>query len=432
MTITPWGEASSLKERRLRPGPGVPREEVERNQRERLFGATVAVVANKGYADSSISDLIKVAGVSRTTFYKYFADKEECFLATLDELLAVALMATEQPVMLKGSLRARAEQGLSIFIGLLVAQPDAARICVVEAYAAGPRALRRVDWAMERCADLIAFVFEQTDDQKGMPREIIDAMVGAVRKMMHTRLQRRTESELVDMVPDLLRLAFALKPPPKPLRDNWTRRGAELEIRELDSLDTAERIEVATMAVIARRGYLDAPIAEIASEAGVSLSTFYGHFESKAKAFEAGVYRRRLQMSAAVLPAYRAARSWPEGIRAITLASLIFLEAEPDFARLITVDVYSAGAAAQEHRDVSIESTQKFVVDSPEYEKLGIPLAAEAIQSATYAILSTRVRDGKGQSLRAAAPLITYVILAPFIGPENAWAVASGRGADGA
>jgi AcrR family transcriptional regulator len=431
MTITPWGEASSLKERRLRPGPGVPREEVERNQRERLFGATVAVVGTKGYADSSIADLIKVAGVSRTTFYKYFADKEECFLATLDELLAVALMATEQPVKLKGSLMARARQGLSIFVGLMVAQPDAARLCVVEAHAAGPRAVKRVDWAMDRCAGLIAFVFERSDDQRDMPREIVDAMVGGVRKMMHTRLRRRTEGELVDMVPDLMRLAFTYRPPPKPLRDGWTRRGAELEVRETDSMDTAERIEVATMKVIAKRGYPDAPIAEIAAEAGVSLSTFYGHFDSKANAFEAGVYRRRLQMSAAVLPAYRAARSWPEGVRAITLASLIFLEAEPDFARLITVDVYSAGTAAQEQRDVSVEATQKFVEDSPEYEALGIPLAAEAVQSATYAILSTRVRSEKGQSLRAAAPLITYVILVPFIGPERAWAIASGRDADG-
>ena len=46
---TPWGKASELRERRLYPGAGTPAEEVARNQRERLFGAIVALVSEKGY-----------------------------------------------------------------------------------------------------------------------------------------------------------------------------------------------------------------------------------------------------------------------------------------------------------------------------------------------------------------------------------------------
>ena len=39
MVATPWGDAQKLGSRRLRPGPGTPREKVDRNQRERLFAA---------------------------------------------------------------------------------------------------------------------------------------------------------------------------------------------------------------------------------------------------------------------------------------------------------------------------------------------------------------------------------------------------------
>jgi AcrR family transcriptional regulator len=78
------------------------REEVERNQRERLYGAMVASVAEKGYEASTVADLAEVSGVSSRTFYDLFADKRAC-----------------------------------------VAQPAAARMVLIEVYAAGPEALMR-------------------------------------------------------------------------------------------------------------------------------------------------------------------------------------------------------------------------------------------------------------------------------------------------
>ena len=48
MVRTPWWDATELRERMMRPGRGVPREEAERNHRERLFAANVATVVEKG------------------------------------------------------------------------------------------------------------------------------------------------------------------------------------------------------------------------------------------------------------------------------------------------------------------------------------------------------------------------------------------------
>jgi AcrR family transcriptional regulator len=59
---------------------GIPKEEVLANQRERLLAATTAIFAEQGYASLSVGGVITRAGVSRSTFYKFFDDKLDCVL----------------------------------------------------------------------------------------------------------------------------------------------------------------------------------------------------------------------------------------------------------------------------------------------------------------------------------------------------------------
>src|SRR5215469_11660059 len=96
MVATPWGKSGSLRERRLRPGPGMPREEVIANQRERLFGAMVASVAERGYIATTVNDLVEISGVSSRSFYDLFPDKKACFLATLEAMIEAAVAYAAQ------------------------------------------------------------------------------------------------------------------------------------------------------------------------------------------------------------------------------------------------------------------------------------------------------------------------------------------------
>lgn len=65
---------------------GLPREIVDQEQRKRLVVATAHVVAEKGYSETTVADIIAGAGVSRATFYDLFRDKEECFLYGFEKL----------------------------------------------------------------------------------------------------------------------------------------------------------------------------------------------------------------------------------------------------------------------------------------------------------------------------------------------------------
>src|SRR6478736_5330310 len=90
MTMTPWGDASELRARRLRPVPSADPAAVTRNQRERMYAALVATVGQNGFEGTRVSDIVKLSGVSRSAFYKHFDDRLDCFLATLDATAALA------------------------------------------------------------------------------------------------------------------------------------------------------------------------------------------------------------------------------------------------------------------------------------------------------------------------------------------------------
>lgn len=60
---------------------------MESNQRARLYGAMAHAVARNGYQATSVAEVIGLAGVSRTTFYAHFANKQNCFMATYEMLI---------------------------------------------------------------------------------------------------------------------------------------------------------------------------------------------------------------------------------------------------------------------------------------------------------------------------------------------------------
>ena len=60
----------------------IRRTESEAIRKEQIFGAVQRVLREKGYDNSTISDIVKEAGVAQPTFYLYFDSKK----ATVMEL----------------------------------------------------------------------------------------------------------------------------------------------------------------------------------------------------------------------------------------------------------------------------------------------------------------------------------------------------------
>jgi len=422
---TPWGNSDTLRERRLRPGQRLPAEEVARNQRERLFAALVAIVAEKGYEATRVEDLLDLSGVSRSAFYEHFRDKQACLLAAVDAFLEPTVLE-----IVEGDRRphgeARARQVLDALIERIVDQPAAARMCFVDVFAAGEPAVEQFDRAIDAFQAFVAASYEEMPGHEGMPPEVVRAVVGGLRKVMHTRLYRGDQAELHELEPQLWEWAISYETPPEPLRRPRSRPSGAAA--GPNGYDQAERILRALAAVVAEKGYQAMTVGDIASRASISLSTFYANFPDKEEAMLAAIDSGSAQMLATTLPAFRRAGDWPQAVRSAIGSMFAFAAAEPEYTTLGAVDIYAAGKRALAQRDQVIEGMQALLNAGYERNPSVPPVAAEAIGGAIYSLIYDQIKRSGAEAMSEIAPLATFVILAPFIGAEEACAVANSDG----
>lgn len=445
MVATPWGNSESLRERRLRPGPGVPREEVVANQRERLFGAMVASVSERGYVATTVNDLVELSGVSSRTFYDLFDDKQACFLEALEAMIQAAVafaaqsageaIGEERPggVNLppaghgaEASWEERARWGFNAFAEMVVAQPAATRMALVEAYAAGPEAMVPVENAVAGFEWLTRQLIEQSPERAGMPAEMITAHIGAQQEITRTRLREGKEAELPALMDEIFKLMISYRPPPEPLR--LAGRPPKFGPETIDAHDHAERALRAFAVVVAEVGYVDATVEMVLKRAQMSATTFYAHFHGKEDAMLAAIDSAGAQVVAAILPAFKRAPDWAEGARAGFGALCNFLSSRPALAQLITVEVYAAGPAAVQRRVETLAPLEGVVAEGYKRAPKVPRIASEAIAGAVYTLTYKRIRESGAESLPGLAPLLTYIAVSPFVGPEEAVRVANGDG----
>jgi len=175
--------AGGQKRERWRPPRGrhrLPPEVIARSQRERLLEAAVRVVAEKGYAATTVADLTREAGISRTTFYAMFEDKEGCFLAAYDGIVDALVRRVGAAYEAEEGWPNRARAGLAALLEALAEEPAVARLALVDFGAAGPGAQRRYRAALQR---LTPFFDEGRDFAPGgrnLPANTSRMAIGAV------------------------------------------------------------------------------------------------------------------------------------------------------------------------------------------------------------------------------------------------------------
>lgn len=165
---------------------GLSREEVIGSQRERLVRAMAEAMAERGYAATSVADILIRARVSRETFYELFASKEDCFMSAFDEAYGHILAATV-PVDDDGSLPPidRFSKVLGDYLDALAADPTTARVFLIEVYAAGPRALERRLALQRGLVDAVAAAIGASGDEEHFA---VEALLAAIVSMVTARL----------------------------------------------------------------------------------------------------------------------------------------------------------------------------------------------------------------------------------------------------
>jgi AcrR family transcriptional regulator len=195
---------------KLRPGPrSCAGEGIESNQRARLYGAMIELVAARGYAASTVAELCALAGVSKRTLYERFpGGKEECFIATYDIIVRSAqtrILAAARcgPNVLAhaGPLK-RLCAVVQAFAHEVAAHPNAARL-VVEARDAGPVALARIEGTRRLAERVIASSLRETPDAPPLSSLAVKGIAGEGARLTLARLLDGRVAELAGELSDL-------------------------------------------------------------------------------------------------------------------------------------------------------------------------------------------------------------------------------------
>jgi AcrR family transcriptional regulator len=187
---------------------GLSREQVVDDQRLRLVRAMAEAMADQGYAATSVADILRRARVSRETFYELFSSKEDCFMSAFDQAYGHILTAIAPVADADG--RPPIERFSSVlgeYLDALASDPNAARVFLVEVYAAGPQALKRRLALQRELVDAIASRLGASDEEEHFA---VEALVAAIVSMVTARLAVGDAAGLRDLQQPIVTLAERL------------------------------------------------------------------------------------------------------------------------------------------------------------------------------------------------------------------------------
>lgn len=165
----------------------------------------ICVACEHGWRAASVERVVKLAGVSRKTFYVLFENRDACLLAGIEQAIGLAQARAETAYKAQvgwvGSVRAALHSLLAFFDE----EPGLARLCVVQALAGDPATLAR---RRELLAQLAAVVGRGGGEGQAMRRDIgplvAEGLVGGVLGVIHTRLLDTDPEPLVALLNPLM------------------------------------------------------------------------------------------------------------------------------------------------------------------------------------------------------------------------------------
>ena len=194
---------------------------VAASQRQRLLEAIVELVAEKGYPDVTIGDIVSRAGTAKRTFYDHFADKLQCFLAALDGITDTLVAASARFFAVSGTVRERCEYSMRGYLELLVSMPNTAKVFYLEAVAAGPESVtRRHAVQLKFARNIVGLSRAAALAGEGQELSELHAMavVGAMHQMIYGQLLQHGPDSLLEIIDDVVTLSVAFltvrMPPP--------------------------------------------------------------------------------------------------------------------------------------------------------------------------------------------------------------------------
>lgn len=110
--------------------------------RRRLLDAMTASLADNGYANTTVGDIVSRARTSRRTFYQFFPDRQACFVALLTDNNEAVIRAINAGVDPQAPWQIQAQQAIEAWIGAAQQTPAIMLAWIRDAPGLGAESLR--------------------------------------------------------------------------------------------------------------------------------------------------------------------------------------------------------------------------------------------------------------------------------------------------
>jgi AcrR family transcriptional regulator len=163
---------------------------------ERLIAAMAASIDEKGYRDTTVADVVRIARTSRRNFYEHFTDRDACFLALFDATNDAMMQQITGAVAADQPLEEQVDSAVDAYIANVTAQPSLYSSFVRELPGLGEAGADRAQATLERFAEMLVGLVESgrlAQPELGARPLTMDSaiiIVGGLRELLVIALQR--------------------------------------------------------------------------------------------------------------------------------------------------------------------------------------------------------------------------------------------------
>lgn len=167
--------------------------------RERLIAGMASAIEQKGYRETTVADVVRIARTSRRSFYEHFEDRAACFIALFEQVNEQTMEQVAGAVRPDQPWEAQVDAALDAYLDSVIAQPALYQSFVRELPALGRAASDSGLAVIERFAGLLVALVESGRHEQPdlvtqpLTMDMAVIIVGGLRELMVISLQRRRD-----------------------------------------------------------------------------------------------------------------------------------------------------------------------------------------------------------------------------------------------
>jgi len=186
----------------------LPREVTEQHQRDRLIAALATVIAKHGYGRFSVEQVIKAAGVSRTTFYANFENSEEAAMVAHEVIFERFLGLIFRACNAASSWPYKVKAVIEAALDYAATEPAQVGLLTLDALSADIVMAQQVLVSSDHLAALLSRGRALCKEATELPELTEKSLIGALTAIVSSRIAAGEAQRLPELAPELVELTL--------------------------------------------------------------------------------------------------------------------------------------------------------------------------------------------------------------------------------